>query len=40
MDIKSVKEYLGQDWIAVQERIASVLESDIDLLNSTNSSIL
>ena len=40
MDIKSVKEYLAQDWIAVQQRIASVLESDIDLLNSTNSSIL
>ena len=40
MDIKSVKEYLGQDWTAVQERIASSLESDIALLNSTNSSIL
>ncbi len=40
MDIKSVKEYLGQDWIAVQERIVSALDSDIALLNSTNSSIL
>lgn len=40
MDIKSVKEYLGKDWTAVQERIASVLESDIALLNSTNASIL
>ena len=40
MDIKSVKEYLGQDWASVQERIASVLESDIALLNSANSSIL
>ncbi|MBR5499140.1 MAG: polyprenyl synthetase family protein [Bacteroidales bacterium] len=40
MDIKSVKEFLGQDWTAVQERIVSVLESDIALLNSTNSSIL
>lgn len=40
MDIKSVQEFLGQDWIAVQERITSVLASDIDLLNSTNSSIL
>lgn len=40
MDIKSVKEYLGQDWTAVQEHIASALESDIALLNSTNSSIL
>ena len=40
MDIKSVKDFLGQDWTAVQERIASVLESDIALLNCTNSSIL
>ena len=40
MDIKSVKNHLGQDWTAVQERIASALESDIALLNSTNSSIL
>jgi octaprenyl-diphosphate synthase len=40
MDIISVKEYLGQDWIAVQERIVSALDSDIALLNSTNSSIL
>ena len=40
MDIKSVKEYLGQDWVAVQERIAAALDSDIALLNSTNSSIL
>ena len=40
MDIKAVKEYLGQDWLSVQERIASALESDISLLNSTNASIL
>ena len=40
MDIKSVKEYLGKDWTAVQEHIASALESDIALLNSTNASIL
>ena len=40
MDIKSVQEYLGGDWSAVQERIASVLQSDIALLNATNSSIL
>lgn len=40
MDIKSIKEYLGSDWSAVQDRIASVLQSDIALLNSTNSSIL
>ena len=40
MDIKSVKEHLGCDWTAVQERIASALDSDIALLNSTNASIL
>lgn len=40
MDIKSIKEYLGQDWSAVQGRIASALESDIQLLNATNGSIL
>lgn len=40
MDILSVKEYLGQDWIAVQERMASALDSDIALLNTTNSSIM
>lgn len=40
MDIKAIKEYLGQDWAAVQERIASALESDIELLNATNRSIL
>lgn len=42
MDIKSIREYLGmeQDWEAVQNRISSVLQSDIDLLNATNSSIL
>lgn len=40
MDIKSIKEYLGQDWIAVQERISSSLQSDISLLNTTNASIL
>ena len=40
MDIKSIREYLGQDWTAVQNRIASALESDIQLLNATNGSIL
>ena len=40
MDIRSIREYLGQDWSAVQERIASALESDIQLLNATNRSIL
>lgn len=40
MDIKQVKEYVGADWAAVQERIASSLNSDIMLLNKTNESIL
>ena len=40
MDIKSIKEHLGEDWTALQERIASALQSDIDLLNMTNASIL
>jgi octaprenyl-diphosphate synthase len=40
MDISTVKHYLGRDWTMVQECIASALESDISLLNSTNTSIL
>ena len=40
MDIKSIKTYLGQDWTALQTRIAGALQSDIDLLNMTNTSIL
>lgn len=42
MDIKSIREYLGleHDWEAVQNRIATALQSDIDLLNATNASIL
>lgn len=40
MDVKAITEYLGNDWIAVKELIVKVLESDIDLLNSTNASIL
>ena len=40
MDIISVKEYLGDSWTAVSERIVKSLDSDITLLNATNSSIL
>ena len=40
MDIKQVKEYVGSDWTAVQERIAASLQCDINLLNKTNESIL
>ena len=40
MDIAGIKEYLGKDWTAVQDCICGSLESDIDLLNITNRSIL
>lgn len=40
MDIIGVKEYLGESWTAVSERIVRSLDSDISLLNATNSSIL
>ena len=40
MDIKAIKEYLGVDWLAVKNQIASSLKSDIGLLNATNDSIL
>lgn len=40
MRIDSIREYVGADWMAVKESISSALESDIDLLNSTNASIL
>lgn len=40
MDIKAIKEYLGVDWLAVQNQIVSSLKSDIGLLNATNDSIL
>lgn len=40
MDIAKIREYLGADWTAVQELLLSSLNSDIDLLNQTNRSIL
>lgn len=40
MDIRKVKEFVGADWQAVQERISGSLHSDISLLNMTNASIL
>lgn len=40
MDITAIKEYLGQSWTAVSERIENALKSDIALLNMTNASIL
>jgi octaprenyl-diphosphate synthase len=40
MDIKAIHEYLGENWVAVNESIHSALRSDIKLLNATNESIL
>ncbi|MBQ8837953.1 MAG: polyprenyl synthetase family protein [Bacteroidales bacterium] len=40
MDIKAIQEYLGEDWLSVKNTILKALQSDIDLLNSTNGSIL
>lgn len=40
MDIKAIKEHLGEDWLSVTRRMTSALQSDIDLLNSTNDTIL
>lgn len=40
MDIGKIKEFLGADWISVQECISTSLQSDIDLLNMANRSIL
>ncbi len=40
MDISQIREYLGEDWTEVQSLIGKALGSDIDLLNSVNSSII
>ena len=40
MDVKDIKGFLGQDWIATQDYIKSSLDSDISLLNSINSKML
>lgn len=40
MDIVKIKEFLGQDWTAVQDCIRMSLQSDIELLDVTNKSIL
>lgn len=37
---KEILEYLGPDWTRVQELIRGALYTDIDLLNSTNDSLL
>ena len=38
--MEGIKKHIEAEWSAVQEKITSVLSSDIDLLNSTNKSIL
>ena len=40
MDIRTVKEFIGEDWTVMTQRLADALKSDIALLNSTNESIL
>ena len=40
MNIAEVKEYLGESWTAMSERILKALDSDISLLNVTNESVL
>lgn len=40
MDIRKVRDFVGADWQAVQERISTSLHSDIRLLDMTNASIL
>ena len=40
MDIAKIKELLGADWTSVQECIRTSLQSDIELLDMTNRSIL
>lgn len=40
MDIRAIQEYLGDGWQAVKDKIVSALNSDIELLNVTNASIL
>ena len=40
MDRKAVLAYLGADWAGTLDLVRSTLESDIDLLNITNSAIL
>ncbi len=40
MDLDSIKSYVGNDWIRVQDCISSALLSDIGLLNDTNGAVL
>lgn len=40
MDLKGIKEYLGDDWKRVEAKISELLRSDIDILNSTNARII
>lgn len=40
MDMGQIKEFLGSDWLKTESLIRSSLNSDIDLLNATNKSVL
>ena len=40
MDIDRLKEFCGEDWKRVNDRISNALKSDIVLLDSTNRMIL
>ena len=40
MNLDEIRTFLGEDWINTLKLIHSTLESDIDLLNKTNSAIL
>lgn len=36
IDLRAVKEYLGEDWKRTEEKMGVALKSDISILNSTN----
>ena len=40
MEISGVREYLGDDWKAVQDLLGSALHSGIELLDTTNENLL
>jgi len=40
MSLEDVKKYLGSDWLEVKRLMADSLESEIELLNSTNRKLL
>jgi len=40
MDLKEIKEFLGEDWKRIEKIISESLKSDIELLDRTNEAIL